>query len=373
MSDHPTSSQSRGTPRRSRAARRSPGRHAGRTGNVLVPELTPTQHAALWGLVRWPFISAQDLCLGLDGPGTSTVYHALSHLQARSLIEWVPYVSSRAQHERLWYLADGAVRLAAGLAGADPTAFAHAWGLGEAALVRRLGRLEHLTLCRGFLMDLQAALRARRVEEPAGPFLAAWQPWPVRLAYHHRQRRRDCTLDGAGTLSWTPAGTQLRAAEFVLVWDAGGGLALEVLRPRLVALLRARAAREQAAIRARATDRALAPHSFPTVLLVAARPERARGTRSLAADIARRERVPPLALLLTSAQTLRARGLADAPWRDQAGREGTLAALLAPHAVPSSCGTGQARAGPGPVRPTLHGSPRRSCGPRRQALAPVRW
>ena len=60
-----------------------------------------------------------DLYLGMDGLAPSTIYRALRDLSEPSLVEWVRYVSSRAQHERLWYLADRGVRLAANLAGQD--------------------------------------------------------------------------------------------------------------------------------------------------------------------------------------------------------------------------------------------------------------
>ena len=211
--------------------------------------------------------------------------------------------------------------MAAALAQADPRAFARAWGLGEAALLRRLGRLEHLTLSRGFLLDLQAACRER---QPSSPLLTTWRPWPVRLAYSWANRRAVGVLDGAATLIWRGDSVEPRAAPVVLVWDDGGGLALEVVRPRLVALLRARAARARAAVRERSSPFATATEwGFPTVLLVASGPERAWGAWSLALDLARAERLPPLPLLVTSAPALRHAGVADAPWHDQDGQAST--------------------------------------------------
>jgi len=312
-------------------------------------DLTPTQRAAVEGLARWPFISAQDLRLGLDEPALGTVYRALAQLQTRSLVEWAPYVSSRAQHERLWYLTDAGVRLAARLAEADPPSFARAWGLGEAALTRRLGRLEHLTLSRGFLLDLQAACRERH-PSASGPLLTTWRPWPVSLTYPWGRRRAVCLLDGAATLTWAGDDGPPRDAHIVVVWDDGAGLALEAVRPRLVALLRARVARDRAAVRAAAGQSSAggAQRGFPTVLLVATRPERARGAWSLAQEVARRECMHPLPLLVTSAQTLRAAGPVEALWQAQDGLVGPLATLLASRAT--------GRGAVPPARPR-HGAP----------------
>jgi len=328
-------------------------------------DLTPTQRAAVEGLARWPFISAQDLRLGLDEPALGTVYRALAQLQTRSLVEWAPYVSSRAQHERLWYLTDAGVRLAARLAEADPHSFARAWGLGEAALTRRLGRLEHLTLSRGFLLDLQAACRERH-PSASGPLLTTWRPWPVSLTYPWGRRRAVCLLDGAATLTWAGDGGPPRDAPIVVVWDDGAGLALEAVRPRLVALLQARVARDRAAVRAAVGQSGVgAQRGFPTVLLVATRPERARGAWSLALDVARRERMDPLPLLVTSAQTLRAAGPVEALWHAQDGLSGPLATLLASRAT--------ARGAVPPARPR-HGAPTTSAvdrpdqGPTRDRL-----
>ena len=145
-------------------------------------------------------------------------------------------------------------------------------------------------------MDLQADLRARHMAGSPDPVLAAWAARPVRLTYTYRHRRCVWTLDGAGTLVWTRETGEMWQEQIVLVWDDGGGLALDVLRPHLVALVRSHAAHERTAL--------LTPENSPSYRPLASprcyswSPERARGAWFLAHDVVRTEHVSPPSLLL---------------------------------------------------------------------------
>jgi hypothetical protein len=192
--------------------------------------------------------------------------------------------------QRLFYLTDLGVRVAAHKADEPASAFAHRLGIGEAGLLRRLARLEHLVHARGVLIDLLAALHGT---DPTGTddaaHLETWQPWPVRLPYTRRRRRLSLTVDGTGTLVVRREGVS-QAAPFLLLWD-DDDLPICALHPRLRSLVRARDAPERWS--------GSAP-PFPAVLLVGTSEERTDEARRLALNIAHEEGGRALFLLTTA-------------------------------------------------------------------------
>jgi len=239
--------------------------------------------ALLQGLAQAPLVSATDLVTAV-GPGAiGDIRRHLRALQEAGLVEYVTPRRALLTPQRLYYLTGRGVHRAALDRGERPAAYARRWDLGEGALLRRLARLEHLLLTRGFLLDLHRGLRAE-----GAVTLAHWRPWPVRWTFDAGQgRRHTLQLDGVGLLGQPGAEGE---AAFVLLWH-DADVDVDALRPRLRAILEARAAQ--------AVISALAP-SFPTVLLVSTSPARAAVARQMARALARDLGVEPLDLLTTA-------------------------------------------------------------------------
>ena len=187
-------------------------------------------------------------------------------------------------------------------------------GLGEPALLRRLGRPDHLVLSRGLLLDLLAGLRGRN-----DVTLAAWECWPLRLPGATLGGRRDLFLDGAGVLALGGRGEDHEGwASFVLLWD-DAQVAIEALRPRLRALLQVGSTRAVLA-----AD----PAGVPAVLCAVASAGRTRAVHRLARDLARGLDVPPLTLLTADQRDLITSGPLGVPWCGADRRERDLLVAL---------------------------------------------
>jgi len=239
--------------------------------------------ALLQGLAQAPLVSATDLVTAVGRGAIGDIRRHLRALQEAGLVEYVTPRRALLTPQRLYYLTGRGVHRAALDRGERPAAYARRWDLGEGALLRRLARLEHLLLTRGFLLDLHRGLRAE-----GAVTLAHWRPWPVRWTFDAGQgRQHTLQLDGVGTLGQPGAEGE---AAFVLLWD-DADVDVDALQPRLRAILEARAA--QAGISA------LAP-SFPTVLLVSTSPARVTTARQMARALARDLGVEPLDLVTTA-------------------------------------------------------------------------
>ncbi len=272
---------------------------AGQRGDAAVPATRPDlpgrppkaraqaraaqEGALLQGLAQAPLVSATDLVTAVGRGVIGNIRRHLRALQEAGLVEYVTPRRALLTPQRLYYLTGRGVHRAALDRGERPAAYARRWDLGEGALLRRLARLEHLLLTRGFLLDLHRGLRAE-----GAVTLAHWRPWPVRWTFAVGQgRRRTLQLDGVGTLG--QPGAQAEAA-FVLLWD-DADVDVDALRPRLRAILEARAAQ--------AVISALAP-SFPTILLVSTSPARAAAAHQMDRALARDLGVEPLDLVTTA-------------------------------------------------------------------------
>ena len=239
--------------------------------------------ALLQGLAQAPLVSATDLTTAVGRGAIGNIRRHLRALQEAGLVEYVTPRRALLTPQRLYYLTGRGVHQAALDRGERPAAYARRWDLGEGALLRRLARLEHLLLTRGFLLDLHRGLRAE-----GAVTLAHWRPWPVHWTFDAEQgRRQTLQLDGVGALA--QPGAQAEAA-FVLLWD-DADVDVDALRPRLRAILEARAAQ--------VVISALAP-SFPTILLVSTSPARAAAAHQMDRALARDLGVEPLDLVTTA-------------------------------------------------------------------------
>jgi len=247
-------------------------------------QVRPAQQGALLqGLAQAPLVSATDLTTAVGRGAIGDIRRHLRALQEAGLVEYVTPRRALLTPQRLYYLTGRGVHRAALDRGERPAAYARRWNLGEGALLRRLARLEHLLLTRGFLLDLHRGLPAE-----GAVTLAHWRPWPVRWTVDAgRGRRRTLQLDGVGMLAQPGAAAE---AAFVLLWD-DADVDVDALRPRLRTILEARAAQ--------AVISALAP-SFPTVLLVSTSPARAAAARQMARALARDLGMEPLDLVTTA-------------------------------------------------------------------------
>jgi len=275
--------------------------------------------ALLNWLARCPFLSARDLTACLGRRDVGEVRGMLRTLSRQGLIAWLIPGGMALRRQRLYYLSDQGIRRTAALAGAPTGVFARRFGLGEAALLRRLCRLDHLVPARGLLIDLLQALR----EHDGGAFgLVDWQAWPVHCPSLWQGRRQRLVMDGRGVLAAAASGV---GEPFVLLWDDGGDVSVAAWRRTLVALRQLRETGQSVWAGAA---------TFPTILLVAATARREDDAHALLTEVAEAAGERPLAAWTVERRRLRAEGLLEARWSAVDGRERTLLCPTTHHQEP---------------------------------------
>lgn len=294
--------------------------HVSRADRGVAPRPGGLNLALLGKLARCPFLSARDLTACLGRRDVSEVRGLLRSLSRQGLIEWLIPGGMALRRQRLYYLSDQGIRRTAALAGDPVGIFARCFGLGEAALLRRLCRLDHLVPARGLLIDLLQSLR----EHDGGALgLVDWQAWPVHCPSPWQGQRQRLVVDGRGVFAAAASGA---GEPFVLLWDDGGDVSVAAWRRTLVGLRRLRE-----------TGQSVWPGAtaFPTILLVAATARREDDAHALLTEVAAAAGERPLAAWTIERRQLRADGLLEARWSAVDGRERTLLCPTTRHQEPT--------------------------------------
>lgn len=183
--------------------------------------------ATLAALARLPLLAADDLAL-LRGV---TVRGARRALEARVAAREAGFVVHPATRVHLYHLTRAGVVAAAPFMGDEPRRLEARYGLGQAALLRRLPALDRLVVGRAVLVRLATALAAE------GGALEDWCAFPVRWPFERAGRREMLVLDGEATLRF-PDGVRCTVG---YLWDGDPDVPDGALREHLDLLAGARA------------------------------------------------------------------------------------------------------------------------------------